>query len=205
MRSIAAPYLWLKPLVMKYCPKKLGKKGLGLVMGSILLIGCQTSGFITPPIQNLGSSLNTFSSEEQPRFSYDGRYLVLTSDRTGQRQVLLYDTQRHQFIPLPGLNTPGIMQDQPDISADGRYIVYVSEQSGKPDIWLYDRQGFSTQNLTQNHLGEVRHPTLSGNGRLVAFESNRQGQWDIILYDRGLNIELSLPKPEKNPKNLPKK
>ncbi len=171
---------------MKLCPESLGKQLFGLIIGNFFLIGCQTSGFVTPPTQNLGSSLNTPKLEGQPRFSYDGRYLVFVSDRAAQRRVLLYDTQRHQLIPLPGLNLGGIMQDQPDISADGRSIVYVSEQSGKPDIWLYDRQSFASQNITRNHLGEVRHPTISGNGRFVAFEHNRNGQWDLMIYDRGI-------------------
>ncbi|MDJ0732383.1 MAG: biopolymer transporter [Crocosphaera sp.] len=159
----------------------------------ISLIGCTDSGFITPPTQPLGNVLNTRSSEQHPRFSYEGRYLVFASDRQGKRSIWLYDRIRGRLLPLPGLNQPGTVQDQPDISADGRYIVYVSEQEGKQDIFVYDRQTLRGENITKNLLGEVRHPTISGNGRLIAFESNRSGQWDIIIYDRGLKIPLSLP------------
>ncbi|MDJ0597986.1 MAG: biopolymer transporter [Crocosphaera sp.] len=159
----------------------------------ISLVSCANSGFITPPIQPLGNSLNTRSSEQHPRFSYEGRYLVFASDRQGKRSVWLYDQFNGRLLPLPGLNQPGSRQDQPDISADGRYIVYVSEQEGKQDIFVYDRQTSRADNITKNILGELRHPTISGNGRLVAFESNRSGQWDIIIYDRGLNAPLSLP------------
>ncbi|MGK7939984.1 MAG: TolB family protein [Crocosphaera sp.] len=178
---------------------KLLPKGLSrypkLLSGSIVfsLVGCTNSGFITPPIQTLGNTLNTRSSEQHPRFSYEGKYLVFASDRQGKRSVLLYDQINGRLLPLPGLNQPGTVQDQPDISADGRYIVYVSEQEGKQDIFVYDRQTLQANNITKNILGEVRHPTISGNGRLIAFESNRSGQWDIIIYDRGLNIPLSLP------------
>lgn len=181
------------PKILLFAVNRWYLKGLFFLFGGILLNSCQTSGFVTPPTQNLGSGLNTFHNEQQPRFSYDGRYLVFTSDRGGQRQIFLYDFPNHRFLPLPGLNTPGIMQDQPDISADGRYLVYVSEQSGKPDIWVYDRQEITSKNLTASWLGEVRHPTISGNGRLIAFESNRTGQWDLVIYDRGLNVELSPP------------
>lgn len=163
------------------------------------LTACQDPVMITPPTQSFGDSLNTAQTEQSPRFSYDGRYLVFASDRKGQRQIYLYDRTGGQMIALPGLNMPNTWQDQPDISADGRYIVYVSEQSGKPDIWLYDRQALETKNLTENLLGESRHPTISGNGRFISFENNRTGQWDLMLYDRGLGIDLSLPQPLSSP------
>lgn len=162
----------------------------GLVTG---LSGCRESGFIVPPIQPLGGSLNTKAAEQSPRFSYDGRYLAFASDRQGKRGVWVYDFQQRRLLPLPGLNQPGSLQDQPDISADGRYLVYVSEQEGKPDIFLYDRQTLQSENLTGDWVGEVRQPAISGNGRFVAFEANRGGQWDLVIYDRGGEILPSLP------------
>lgn len=155
--------------------------------------GCGDRGFLTPPPQIIAATLNSLSAEQEPRFSYDGRYLVFTSDRLAHRGVFLYDVQNRRLINLPGLNQPNSIQDQPDISADGRYIVYVSQERGKPDVFVYDRQTFRSEVITGNIIGEVRHPTISGNGRFVAFESNRSGQWDIEIYDRGLNLELSLP------------
>jgi Tol biopolymer transport system component len=157
------------------------------------LSGCSDTSLVAPPPQNFGSSLNTTSAEQHPRFSYDGRYLVLASDRQSQRSVWLYDLQTQRPVSLPGLNQRGIVQDEPDISADGRYIVYISEESGKPDVYIYDRQTLQNKNLTKSWLGQVRNPSISGNGRFIAFETNRTGQWDIALYDRGANIEISLP------------
>lgn len=183
----------------KLVPKKLFPdfENLGLNLLAIVVLsglsGCGDSSLVTPPPENFASSLNTTSAEQNPRFSYDGRYLVLASDRQAQRTIWLYDLQNRRLVPLPGLNQRGILQDQPDISADGRYIVYVSEESGKPDIFLYDRQTLQTKNISKNWLGEVRQPTISGNGRFIAFESNRTGQWDIAIYDRGSSVELSLP------------
>ncbi|WP_036485737.1 PD40 domain-containing protein [Myxosarcina sp. GI1] len=157
------------------------------------LASCSESGYVTPPTQILNATLNTTAAEGHPRFSYDGRYLVFTSDRSSQRRVLLYDRQRNRLLSLAGLNQSGSMQSQADISADGRYIVYVSEQLGKPDIFVYDRLALNTKNITKNFVGEVRNPTISGNGRFVAFEGEHSGQWDIQIYDRGLSQGLSLP------------
>ncbi len=176
---------------------------LGLLLITAIGIGgCSDEGFVTPPQQLLGSSLNTASPEENPRFSYDGRYLVFASDRRGQRTIYLYDRAANRLVPLPGLNQPNTYQDEPDISADGRYIVYVSEGSGKPDIYVYDRQTLEAKNITENLLGEKRRPTISGNGRFVAFESNRFGQWNVEIFDRGVETPLSLP--SENPAPSPK-
>lgn len=160
----------------------------------LVLAGCRDrTTVLTPPPQALGSTLNSLAAEYQPALSYDGRYLVFSSDRRAQRQVYLYDIRRRQLLPLPGLNTPGSFVEQPTISADGRYIAYVSEQYGKPDVFVYDRQSLQTQVLTRDFRGEVRHPTISGNGRIIAFESNRTGQWNIEIIDRGGSAPPALP------------
>ncbi|MDJ0588759.1 MAG: biopolymer transporter [Pleurocapsa sp. MO_226.B13] len=167
-----------------------------LVLASAIwsLFGCEDSRYITPPTQTINATLNSAAAETSSHFSYDGRYLIYTSDRNSQRSIFLYDLQRRRLIPLPGLNQPGSMQFQADISADGRYIVYVSEQLGKTDIFLYDRSTAKSKNLTRNFIGEVRNPSISGNGRFVSFEGNRSGQWDIEIYDRGVGIDFSQPR-----------
>jgi Tol biopolymer transport system component len=178
---------------------KLGLLTLGAEL--VLLAGCNNSGFLVLPTQSFGNSLNSLNNDQSPNFSYDGRYVVFSSDRTGYRAIFLYDLQLRRLIDLPGLNTPGLMQDQPDISSDGRYIVYVSEARGKPDLYVHDRVSRQNQLITGNLLGEVRHPSISGNGRFIAFESNRTGQWNIEIFDRGPGIQ-SLPSNslESNPK-----
>ena len=175
---------------MKWCLKS------HLLLAAIVISsinGCQNSRYITPPAQKIGATLNSVAAEGDPQFSYDGRYLVYTSDRASKRSVYLYDLQRRRSIALPGLNQAGSMQSQADISADGRYVVYVSEQLGKSDIFLYNRLTGKSENLTKNYIGEVRHPSISGNGRFVSFEGNRLGQWDIEIYDRGAGIDFSMP------------
>ncbi len=169
----------------------------------LALMGCSESGYLTPPTQSLGATLNSSAADQQPRYSYDGRYLVFTSDRQQGRGIFLYDVQQRRLIDLPGLNQLQTIQEQPDISADGRYIVYISEQLGKPNVFVYDRQALKSEAITENILGEIRNPTISGNGRFIAFESNRSGQWDIEIYDRGSNVELSLPSRSSTPVGNP--
>lgn len=168
----------------------------------LTLSSCQSSRYITPPPQGINATLNSLATEGDGSFSYNGRYLVYTSDRAPKRSVYLYDLQQRRLLPLPGLNQAGSMQSQGDISADGRYIVYRSEQLGKSDIYLYDRSTGKANNLTRNFIGEVRHPSISGNGRFISFEGNRSGQWDLEIYDRGSGIDLSTPQ---NAANIPVK
>ncbi|MDY6785368.1 MAG: biopolymer transporter [Cyanobacteriota bacterium] len=176
-----------------------GRLAIAALAIGLLASGCQDRGFIAPPPQPSGltlNALNTSKAEQFPSFDYKGRYLAFASDRGPARGIFVYDLQRRKLLPLPNLNEAGSFQDAPDISADGRYIVYVSERGGKPDIWIYDRASSRAENLTQNILGEVRHPTLSGNGRFVAFETNRSGQWDLQIYDRGVGVDISIPQGE---------
>jgi Tol biopolymer transport system component len=78
--------------------------GLLLAVNIISLGGCSDAGFVTPPQQLLGNTLNTPSSEDNPRFNYDGRYLVFASDSRGQRTIYLFDRVANRLVPLPGLN-----------------------------------------------------------------------------------------------------
>lgn len=160
-----------------------------------LLAGCTNPGFLVLPTQSFGNSLNSLNNDQVPNFSFDGRYVVFSSDRPGYRAIFLYDLQLRRLLDLPGLNTPGVMQDQPDISGDGRYIVYISEARGKPDLYLYDRVSRQNQLITGNLLGEIRHPSISGDGRFIAFQSNRTGQWNIEIFDRGPGVQSLPPGP----------
>lgn len=177
---------------MKWCPKQHLFR-IFLTSAICTLSNCQNSRYITPPTQTINPALNSSAAEGYPNFSYNGRYLIYTSDRNAKRSIYLYDLRSRRRIQLPGLNRPGSMQSQADVSADGRYIVYRSEQLGKSDIYLYDRLTTKSQNLTKNFIGEVRHPCISGNGRFISFEGNRVGQWNLEIYDRGLGIDLSAP------------
>ena len=180
------------------------KQSSKIILATVALIlgGCQNFRYITPSPQT-NAALNSFAAEGDANFSYNGRYLVYTSDRNRQRSVYLYDTVGRRLLPLPGLNQPGSMQHQADISADGRYIVYCSEQLGKSDIYLYDRSKVRAENLTKSFIGEVRYPTISGNGRFIAFEGNRTGQWNIEIIDRGTGIELSAPQNSLSTPSIP--
>ncbi|MBD2579543.1 TolB family protein [Oscillatoria sp. FACHB-1406] len=150
----------------------------------LFAIGCSSCGglFIVPQIPAGG--LNSNAPEESPAYSSDGRYLAFASDRSGQRDIYLFDLQQRTLVPLPNLNRRDSWQDQPSLSADGRYIAYVSNERGKTDIFVYDRESARSQLLTANVRGTVANPTISGDGRNVAFQTTQMGQWNIAIVAR---------------------
>ncbi len=159
---------------------------LGLV---VLVVGC------SPGVDTIISSgaLNSRYTEEQPALSGNGRYLAYISNRAAGRNLLVYDLQLQQLVPLPGLNRRETIVENPSISYTGRYIVYVTSDRGRPILVLYDRVTRTPQILNQWYQGWVRNPSISPDGRFVVFEGSRRGQWDIEVLDRGTNVELDLP------------
>jgi len=157
------------------------KHNLFYVLVFWLISGCQGSINTSSPI--LPGGINSNSPEEHPNYSNDGRYLVFASDRRGQRDIFLYDSEQNGLVDLPNLNHGNSSQDQPSISNDGRYIVYLSTERGKTDIFIYDRQTRKSDLLTGNIKGSVRNPTISGDGTKLAFQSSQLGQWKIVLLE----------------------
>ena len=82
---------------MKWCREPHSIK-LILAVTTIALSSCQTSRYITPPTRGINATLNSLAAEGDGNFSYNGRYLVYTSDRAAKRSVYLYDLQRRRLI-----------------------------------------------------------------------------------------------------------
>jgi len=139
------------------------------------------------------TALNSHYNDEQPALSGNGRFVAFVSNRSGSRQILLYDLQQQNLMPLPNLNRPDTIAESPSLSYTGRYIAYIVGDQGRPTVALYDRATQRSQLLTQSYPSWVRHPSISPDGRYIVFESSTRGQWDIEVLDRGPNIELDIP------------
>lgn len=170
--------------------------GIPLLLGVLLAAACTPRGFRTPRPTLTNTGLNSVFPDGDPAFSGDGRYLVLSSARSGSQAIYLYDMEANRLVDLPGLNANEVAATMPDISADGRYIVFVSNALGKADIFLYDRQTRQVRNISNRIPGDVRNPTISGDGRYIAFESNGLGQWNIEIFDRGADEMVPDNRPE---------
>jgi Tol biopolymer transport system component len=150
----------------------------GLLLG---ISACNSALLVNPQVPVGG--LNSFSPDESPSYSGDGRYLAFASDRSGRRSIYLFDLQEKRLVNLPNLNRHDSRQDQPSLNQDGRLIAYISTERGKSDVMVYDRSTARSTLLTANVRGTVRNPTISGNGGKIAFETNQDGQWNIAIVD----------------------
>jgi Tol biopolymer transport system component len=152
----------------------------------LILVAC------SQPLGGDFTSLNSRYTDQQPALSGDGKLLAFITDRAGRQELVVYDLEQRQFLPLPGLNQGNAVIESPSLSRTGRYIVYLSSRRGRPEIELYDRLTRNIQILTIGYPGWVRHPRIDPDGRYITFESGRKGQWDIEIFDRGQGVELDL-------------
>lgn len=167
---------------MKATITKIGAFAIGLILGLVLMAG------------EVGAiAFNGPASDEQPALSGNGRYLAYVSNRSGRRQIVMYDLQRQEPVDLPGLNHGDAIAENPSLSYAGRYLVYLGSDAGRPEIELYDRQTNRVQIVSRGYRGWVRHPRISPDGRYIIFESGRRGQWDLEVWDRGSRVELDGP------------
>jgi Tol biopolymer transport system component len=105
-----------------------------------------------------------------PTFSYDGRWIVFTSERFGSPDVFRVHPDGSG---LERLTDSAAFDDQGALSPDGRTLAFVStREGGTANIWLLDIATRHFRNLTRNKAGNFR-PSWSPDGKWIAFSSDR--------------------------------
>ncbi len=136
------------------------------------------------PVQ-LTNHLNIRDSS--PRWSPDGTQIVFRSNRDGDSEIYVMDTDGSNVIRLTHSPGPG-GNGGPAWSPDGRQIAFISSRDGNGEIYVMDADGRNQVNLTQHPEADIS-PTWSPDGRYIAFvsESGRDG-------DRHENREIYVMK-----------
>lgn len=117
-----------------------------------------------------------------PAVSPDGRWMVFTSERTGNPDLYALD------LTQPGapvrLTLGDAMEDAADFSPDGRTLVFVSSRTGDPDVYTMPfMPGDSAAedaaiNLTRHAAGDY-NPAFSPDGTRILFSSSRNAD-DVV-------------------------
>ena len=122
--------------------------------------------------------------EYSPSISPDGKWIVFTSERSGQADIYRVHPDG---TGLEQLTDDPAFDDQGALSPDGATLAFVSTRGGgTANLWLLNLAGHKYTNLTNNHSGNFR-PSWSPDGAWIAFSSDRDsntgfyhGQWEHL-------------------------
>ena len=119
--------------------------------------------------------------------SPDGRWVVFTSERTGNPDLWVIDL-RDNSAARP-LIASDAMEDAAAFSPDGRTLVFISTRSGNPDVFVTpfvpeDAAAVGeTVNLTRHEAGDY-NPAFSPDGTRILFSSSRDAS-DVTVSGAG--------------------
>ena len=125
------------------------------------------------PTQIIASS----APERDPQFSFDGRRVAFTSERSGYSEIWLAagdGSNPTQLTSFAGSRTAGASSWSPN----GRQIVFDSMVGGYLDIFVLNLENRVSRQLTDDHGFNAR-PSWSRDGHWIYFGSNRSGTHQV--------------------------
>lgn len=114
-------------------------------------------------------------------YSPDGRRIVFSSDRDGNREIYI---MRADGTGARRLTSHPAWDGHPYWSADGTRILFESNRGPGDtfEVMVMFADGGRVTNLTRNAVDD-KHPSWSPDGRRILYESHLDGQVDLFLVD----------------------
>lgn len=109
-------------------------------------------------------------------YSADGKRIAFTSDRSGNYEIWVSNSDGTNQTQLTSLKAPD--SGSPRWSPDGKTIVFDSRLEGHGGIFVINADGGAPRRLTDD-TAENNVPTWSGDGSWVYFSSKRTGDWQV--------------------------
>lgn len=133
------------------------------------------------------------AADRDPSWSPDGKNIAFVSDRDGNFEVYLMNSDGSNQRRL----TKNSSADRnPSWSRDSKRIVFQSARDGNEEVYVMNADGSAQTRLT-DHPGDDIFPAFSPDGRKITFTSGRNGNLDIFE----MNSDGSQPKPLTSHKN----
>lgn len=110
-----------------------------------------------------------------PRFSPDGRRIVMSLQQGGNANIYLMDLGSRTTTRL---TSTGAIDTAPSFSPDGTQIVFESDRGGAQQIYVMGADGSNQRRISFGE-GSYSQPTWSPRGDFIAFTKRRAGGFAI--------------------------
>jgi Tol biopolymer transport system component len=126
-----------------------------------------------------------------PRWSPDGKRVIISGWRQGSRDLFMLDTDTWQTRPLWKDDAVDV---HPVWTPDGKYVVFGSDRSGVYNLYAYDWEAQKLFQVTNVLTGAVE-PAVSPDGKEIAFALAVKAGFDIhtIPFDESKWIPVPTP------------
>lgn len=115
-------------------------------------------------------------SDQAGRYSPDGKQIVFISDRSGQSEIWIADSNGNNQVQLTSM--PSDQAGSPSWSPDGQKIVFAWMNGGNTQIYTMPATGGKPLRMT-NMSPSCSIPRYSRDGKWIYFTSRRTGRFEI--------------------------
>ncbi len=117
------------------------------------------------------------STDRQPVYSPDGKWVAFSSNRGGGMNLWVVSTETGRLRRI----TDSHVNWDPGFTRDGEHIIWSSNRSGNLEIWMADIDGSAARRVTDDG-GSAENPTVTPDGEWIVYSSGspeKVGLWKI--------------------------
>ncbi|HST10288.1 MAG TPA: protein kinase [Terriglobales bacterium] len=128
------------------------------------------------PVNSPAPLISSTRNDSAPQFSPDGKRIAFVSDRSGNLEIWVSDSDGSNSVQLTSFGGPTVTT--PRWSPDGGRIAFDSDAEGEYDIWVIGANGGKPQRMT-THPANDGNPSWSRDGQWIYFDSARSGHQQV--------------------------